>query len=688
MHGIPYLTKRRGIFFFRRRVPGLSTCLSPVMLSMGTTDRRSAFRLCVQLTAQMDRMLDTDTHINLPDAEVTAFFQAELRRVLASLRAARVMERMDGSLTADRALEHRLEAYALRSLVVDGLRDEMPDDRVDNLPEAERAIAVKIHSNLFREFMSPGFNQKLLYRAQPSVPIQDLSEHEKLLLRWATVEAQMAAHDALEKVPLHRAEEACHFAEELLRRILSTSAFTHDDGGTAYQAGMAPMAVAFPALTAAQPDVSAPVGPCLTPGVALISGRITAHALYAQRDAANSQPKDLAFQGEAESAVVERVYGQDLFGTAVRMCRKQQIRQGTKDQKLKTVALFSFTTGIQLVTDIRSHHIDMFADALKKLLIKSYWKSPRSRELTFREMRTASHAARPDEIGLARPSIDRHLTTLKSIMAYAAREGHHVPFEQKIAELLPVDDRSDDEKRSVFTLDDVQEVFSQPLWSGSKSRTHRHNAGPVVVKDQHYWINIALALTGARRGEIAGLLTTDILEEDGIHFAYIRPNHLRGLKKKHCKRRVPLHPQLIELGFLEFVDGVRQRGKKVIFIEAVPAHCREDAETIGDIIAPYDDKFGDVLDYMWRKCLNKSFPGNPENYTLHNLRHYANDTLINIRGEDGMRQLVNDIDRRDLMGHKPIDVNEGTYRRHEKPLRPIFEAVKFLPRLEALHRDK
>ena len=74
MHGIPYLTKRRGIFFFRRRVPGLSTCLSPVMLSMGTTDRRSAFRLCVQLTAIMDRMLDADTHIKPARRRGDSFF--------------------------------------------------------------------------------------------------------------------------------------------------------------------------------------------------------------------------------------------------------------------------------------------------------------------------------------------------------------------------------------------------------------------------------------------------------------------------------------------------------------------------------------------------------------------------------------------------------------------------------------
>ncbi|MCB5198768.1 hypothetical protein LGQ03_05905 [Loktanella sp. TSTF-M6] len=684
MHDIPYLTMRRGIFFFRRRVPGLSTCLSPVMLSMGTTDRRSAFRLCVQLTAIMDRMLDAATHINLPDAEVTAFFQAELRRELACLRAARVMERMDGSLTAERAVEHRLEAYALRSLVEDGLRDAMPEERLQQLPECQRPAALRMQSNLYRQFMSPRFSEEVLQRARPDKGAAALSEFDQLRLRWAAAEALMAAHDAITRVPLHNGEDACRQAEDFLRQIIG-------HGGTALgvadetkpPAQMPLMKTAGP-NAAVLPEEPVPAGPRLTPGVSLITGRLTANTIHAQRDAAFAQPEVPAFDGEAADAVVERTYGEDLFGTAVRMCRRQQIKQGTKDQKLKTVSLFIFTTGIQLVTDIRPHHIEMFANSLKKDLPRFYWKSPRDRDLTFKELRSGNHAAYADDVGLSRASTDRHATTLKEIIEYAPREGHQVSFGHKIAELLPADDRSDDEKRSVFTLADVQKVFTQPLWSGSKSKARRHVPGPVVLKDHHYWINSLLALTGARRAEVAGLLTTDILEEDGIHFAHIRPNHLRGLKKMHCKRRVPLHPQIIDLGFLDYVDGVRQQGRKVIFIEAVPLRTRAEAEKITDTIAPYDDKFGDVLDHMWRQCLNAAHPGNPAGYTLHSLRHYVNDTLINLRGEDGMRQLVNDIDRRDLMGHKPIDVNEGTYRRSEKPLRPLFEAIKLVPRLEAL----
>lgn len=47
------------------------------MVALGTTDRAAAIRLCVQLTAHMDRRLDDNLHIDLPEADVAAFFKAE-----------------------------------------------------------------------------------------------------------------------------------------------------------------------------------------------------------------------------------------------------------------------------------------------------------------------------------------------------------------------------------------------------------------------------------------------------------------------------------------------------------------------------------------------------------------------------------------------------------------------------------
>ncbi len=682
MDNAAYLTKRRGLYYFRRRVPKLSTYLAPIMLSLGTTDRNLALRSCIQLTAYMDRMLNENAHIMLPEVDVPAFFKAELRTYLDSLRAARVMERMDGTLTTESAQRNRLEAIVLRSLVDHGLREEMPAECLKDLPIEDRDLASKLQSEKFREFISPEFNQGILRRAASHEKAQGMSQHDKLRLRWAAVEARMAAHHAVENTALHNAEIACKAAEKMLESLKDSSMAELNSTNEQFAESNQERPTEHTQITAKKPETaltSKPAEPQLTHGVSLISGRITANSIWAQRDAALKQPETRIFNGEAIDAEIEHNFGQDIFGTAVRMTRDKDCKQGTKEQALKTVTLFIYVTGIQLVTDIRAHHLEIFSNAIAKRIPKTYWKSPAQRDLTFPELLDVSKTLPASKIGLAPATIERHLVNLKAIIEHADYEGNETYGTPRVSKLVPKDERTDAEKRAVFTEDDVKRVFAHPLWSGCKSKGLRHTPGNFVLTDHHYWINLLLAHTGARRSEIAGLLTTDVLEEDGIPYIYIRGNHLRGLKNAHSKRRVPLHPELIDLGFLGFVDNLKNNEKVILFPEAIPANIRDKCLDPTSPPPPYDDKFGDVLDHVWRECLTRSLNGNPESYCLHSLRHYVNDTMINARDTNGMTNLISDTDRRDLLGHKPIDVNEGTYRRELKPLGPLYGAIKLLP---------
>lgn len=190
-----------------------------------------------------------------------------------------------------------------------------------------------------------------------------------------------------------------------------------------------------------------------------------------------------------------------------------------------------------------------------------------------------------------------------------------------------------------------------------------------------------LAYTGARRSEIAGPLETDIGQDADIHFLHIRENHLRGLKNRFSRRRIPLHPHLIELGLLKFVAEKRNSNDLVLFPEAIPAKIRVRSLQVDGDTPPYDKKFGDSLDHVWRESLKRSLNGNPEQYCLASLRGFVNDTLINLRTSDGNTLLVREIDRLDILGHRPRDVNEATYRRDERSLGPLNVAISLLPRL-------
>ncbi|WP_143595942.1 hypothetical protein [Tropicibacter naphthalenivorans] len=261
-------------------------------------------------------MLDDELHIDLPAADVAAFFKAELARCVSSVRRARMVERMDGSMTSEKAQRNRLETFVLRGLVEDGLREEMAPERLNLLEEGEGALAQEIQAGMFREFISPGFNAEIQARAQVG---RTLTQLDVLQLRWAAIEARMAAHEAAETVPLHNAEGARDAAVSMLRGLMQEAvggaaiATAHVDPVTTT------VSVAPQAASIASPKAPPAAQPILTPGVSLIEGRMTGTAILQQFDAARLQPKDEEFDGSAENVVVERSFGDDIAGTAVRM---------------------------------------------------------------------------------------------------------------------------------------------------------------------------------------------------------------------------------------------------------------------------------------------------------------------------------------------------------------------------------
>lgn len=78
---------------------------------------------------------------------------------------------------------------------------------------------------------------------------------------------------------------------------------------------------------------------------------------------------------------------------------------------------------------------------------------------------------------------------------------------------------------------------------------------------------------------------------------------------------------------------------------------------------------------MLRTSLEKALNGNPRKLSCHGFRHYVNDHFINLRQDNGISLAIPDIDRLDILGHKPKDVNLATYRRAEKPLGPLYQAI-------------
>ncbi|MFA0924978.1 site-specific integrase [Xanthomonas fragariae] len=80
------------------------------------------------------------------------------------------------------------------------------------------------------------------------------------------------------------------------------------------------------------------------------------------------------------------------------------------------------------------------------------------------------------------------------------------------------------------------------------------------------WASLIGLYTGARASEVGQLLIKDVCEEEGIPCIRISDEgEHQKVKTEVSLRTVPLHPELLKMGFLEWVDAKRKAGDTRLF---------------------------------------------------------------------------------------------------------------------------
>lgn len=126
-------------------------------------------------------------------------------------------------------------------------------------------------------------------------------------------------------------------------------------------------------------------------------------------------------------------------------------------------------------------------------------------------------------------------------------------------------------RNDLITADPTEDIRVPHKRRAGKGRLHYEDAEVAAIlalsddetEPRLHWIPWLLALTGARVGEIAQLWGKHVKVIDGISAISITPTDDGGtLKTASSERDVPLHPALIERGFLTFV---REHGTGPLF---------------------------------------------------------------------------------------------------------------------------
>ena len=75
------------------------------------------------------------------------------------------------------------------------------------------------------------------------------------------------------------------------------------------------------------------------------------------------------------------------------------------------------------------------------------------------------------------------------------------------------------------------------------------------IKPTLRWLPWMMAYSGARVSEVAQLLPEDFFQVEGRWFYALSTKGRKTLKNEHSIRKVPVHPDLISEGLIEFVEG-------------------------------------------------------------------------------------------------------------------------------------
>ncbi len=189
-------------------------------------------------------------------------------------------------------------------------------------------------------------------------------------------------------------------------------------------------------------------------------------------------------------------------------------------------------------------------------LLKRFPANANKRQ-ALRGLRPLQASAEAERLGIPPMSpttANSYLSKMSALFRWAAREGL---IDRNTAEglLLPETTHRRDARRP-FSVVQMNKILLSNIFLEPRSGwNHRQ------------WVFLLGLYGGLRLNEACTLRCEDVEEKDGVPVVLIRPDEegVKRLKTRAATRMVPLHPTLVELGFLDYVRRQRESGNEVLF---------------------------------------------------------------------------------------------------------------------------
>ena len=178
---------------------------------------------------------------------------------------------------------------------------------------------------------------------------------------------------------------------------------------------------------------------------------------------------------------------------------------------------------------------------------------------------------------------------------------------------------ADHEQRDPFTPDQMRRLLQAPIFRGCKSYARITKPGTYQCRDGRFWYGLVKIFTGARNAEVEELTIDDVVYHCGAWHIEVNKRH----KTKAGARLIPIHSNLLKIGFLDWVAKRRRTSDDGKLFEK--------------------RKYGRI----WNEKILPAAGVKTDKTCIYSFRHNF---------DDGLKEIVQDKTRHRLMGHEGDDM--------------------------------
>jgi integrase len=123
------------------------------------------------------------------------------------------------------------------------------------------------------------------------------------------------------------------------------------------------------------------------------------------------------------------------------------------------------------------------------------------------------------------------------------------------------------EERRPFTPEELKAIFTQPIFTGCKDDKGGYaTPGTSHPRRGRFWVPLLGLYAGLRLNEACQLHAADIEVADGVPMIHVQAKAPdQRLKSEAADRHIPIHPELVRIGFLKHVASQKKAGVVRLF---------------------------------------------------------------------------------------------------------------------------